>query len=568
MMVGNNSNKNNYMKNKILFISAIFCSVLLFLNGCQQVEDLTPSVSRFGVNSLTASFYGDESSENNFTSEIDYENGIIKVIFPYNYPLTSNNVLTMADLTNIRVVANLDDNVTVSPSLLYLDFTKDNFITVTDQMKEKKQYKILAEIRKSSQSKITSFELKSLGLSGIIDDDKKTISLISIDPIGEALADVTLSHGATINPDPRTAAMNYDNEFTLTVTAQDGVAKSVYTIKKEVPEKVEFGMRGGSAKVLWSKKLQADLGITILNQTNGIAVTNDYVVVNTRNQPSIYLDRKTGATLGTLGNMGPITGSLLNFYTTADDNDNILVSNLAPNAGTYKVWSMKGITGEPKLLIDWAASGTTAIGRKVSVRGNIEGNAIITAPILAAGNQFARWQIVDGVLVSQNPEIVTINGIGGSWNANADVVASDPTNVNGDYFVSYYAAPRKFAWVNGVTNTAKALGPEISGNWIQNATDYAVFNNCPYAVSNSINSFTWGSDDSIYLFNASSTSTFGSPIWTAPIGLYGGKDNGGQNANGTGDVALKVSKDGYYMYLYFMFTNGTVVCVQYDCIDM
>ena len=95
-----------------------------------------------------------------------------------------------------------------------------------------------------------------------------------------------------------------------------------------------------------------------------------------------------------------------------------------------------------------------------------------------------------------------------------------------------------------------------------------IFNNAAYVVSNSINSFTWGSDDSIYLFDASSTTTFGTPIWQAPIGVYGGKDNGGENTNGTGDVALKISSDGYYMFLYFMFTNGCVVCVQFDCIDM
>jgi len=65
------------MKKNTYSIVALVCSVLLLLNGCQQVEDLTPSVSRYGINSLNASFYGDESTENNFTSEIDYENGII-----------------------------------------------------------------------------------------------------------------------------------------------------------------------------------------------------------------------------------------------------------------------------------------------------------------------------------------------------------------------------------------------------------------------------------------------------------------------------------------------------------
>lgn len=556
------------MKKTILTFMTICCSVVIMMNGCQQPEDLTPSVSRYGINSLTASFYGDKSSENSFTSEIDYENGIITIIFPYNYPRNSENILTMDSLKHVRVEANLDDNVIISPPLLYIDLTKENFITVTDQTKKKRTYKVVAEIRKSAEAKITNFSLSALGISGIIDEENKTISLISIEPIGEVLAEVSISHGATISPDPRTIALNYDQEVKLTVTAQNGVDKAIYTVRKDVPNKVEFGMRNGSAKILWSKKLQSDLGITTLNMTTSLAVTKDYVVLNTRNEPGMLLDRKTGAKVGTMPNMGSIQGSLTNFFATADDGDNILICNLAPNAGTFKVWKINGVNGSPQLYIDWSTSGSTAIGRKLSVKGSLDGNAIITAALMGAAKSFARWQVKDGVLLSQTPEIIAINGIESAWNNNADVVATDPSDLTADYFVSYYAVPRKFAWVDGKTNTIKAQGPEISSNWIQNAADYTVFNNNPYAVNMSINSFSWGSDDKVYLHDASSVTTFTEPIWTTPIGTYGGKDNGGVNANGTGDAILKVSSDGYYMYLYFMFTNGCVVCVQYDCIDM
>lgn len=553
---------------KVYSILATLTAFLIILGGCQQVEDLTPSVSRYGINSLNASFYGDESSENLFTSEIDYENRVITIVFPYNYPRTSNNVLTMDDLKNVRVEANLDDNVTVSPPLLYLDLTRDNFITVTDQAKTKTDYKVVAEIRKSAEAMITDFSLNALGISGIIDEENKTISLISIEEIGEVLAELSISHGATINPDPASTALNYDQDVILTVTAQNGVDKTEYTVRKDVPEKVELGMRNGSAKVLWSKKLQSELGITTLHNTTSLAVTQDYVVVNTRNEPGMMLDRKTGEKIGTMPNMGPIQGSLTNFFATADDGNNILINNLAPNAGSYKVWRINGVNGTPELYIDWSASGSTAIGRKLSVKGNLDGDAIITAALMGDARSFARWQVKEGVLLSQTPEIVAISGIDGAWWNNADVVATDPTDLTADYFVSCYAPPRRFAWVDGTTNTVKARGPEISSNWIQNAADYTLFNGNPYAVNMSINSFTWGSDDKVYLHDASATTTFTEPIWTTPIGTYGGKDNGGQNANGTGDVILKVSSDGYYMYLYFMFTNGCVVCVQYDCIDM
>ncbi|MGC4234646.1 MAG: DUF5018 domain-containing protein [Niabella sp.] len=553
------------MKINIFFTYCIFLSFLVGVLGCQKVEDLTPSTSREGINSITASFMNDESTENLFESEIDHQNRVITIVFPYNYPRTSNNVLTTANLVNVRVKANLDDNVTVSPALLYLDLTKENYIDVTDQAKTVRRYKIVAEIRKSRDAFITNFDLSSLGLNGIVDEASKTISLISIESIGSVLANVSISHGATISPDPAQTPLNYDADIQLTVTAQDGVTKSVYTVKKAVPAKTTFGLRSGSAKVLWAKKINSELGISTLNLTTGIAATKDYLVVNTRTLNSIYLDRKTGQIAGSV-NLGSIAGNLTNFYHTADENNNILVCNLAPNAGAFKVWRIKGVTGTPQEYIEW--NDGQAIGRKLSVKGNLDGNAIITAAILGTGNKFARWKVVNGTLQSQTPEVVTITGLGGAWNNNADIVQTSATDASSDYFVSYYAAPYRFAWINGATNTVKALGPEISSNWIQNAADYAVFNNAPYAVHNSINSFTWGSDDAVHLYDVSSTATFGSAIWKAPIGIYGGKDNGGQNANGTGDVALQVSDNGYYMYLYFMFTNGQVACVQFDCIDM
>ena len=111
------------MKNNIFKLIIALASILFVLNGCQSPEDLTPPVSRDGINSITASFVGDESSENSFSSEIDHDNGIITIVFPYNYPTNSNKVLTLSELSKMRVSANLDDNVTISPALLYMDLT-------------------------------------------------------------------------------------------------------------------------------------------------------------------------------------------------------------------------------------------------------------------------------------------------------------------------------------------------------------------------------------------------------------------------------------------------------------
>lgn len=556
------------MKNKILsIISAI--AFLMGVSACHSPEEFNPTVERNIINSLTLSFLDDDSDDNSFTSEIDYVNHIITIVFPYNYPRLSDNVLQMSDLTKMRVIADLDNNVYVYPTLLFLDMTKENVITVKDQSGTSTEYKIVAEIRKSDECAITKFNLTSLGLSGIINESAKTISLISVESIGEAVADVSISHGATISPDPATIALNYDQEQKLTVIAQNGTSQSVYTVKKEIPNKIAAGLRANSAKLLWAKKL-TDVGITSSNMATGIAVTNDYVVINDRaNSNAIYLDGKTGANVGAI-NISSFAGSLTNFYATADEGDNILFTSFVASSGTVTMWRVRGVNGTPEKYIEFNA--TASIGRKISIQGSLDGNAIITAPYYATAGQFARWQVIDGALKSQTPDLVVSQGLG-SWGNNADVIYSDPTDPTSDYFAAFYSTPRNLCWFNGKTNTIRYNGPAISANWIQNAVDYKVFNKVAYVLSNSVNSFTWGTDDSIYLFDLAGNSLDNQPINFGDGGLginghYGAKALGGVNANGTGDVALKVSSNGYYLYIYFMFTNGYVGCVQCDCIDM
>ena len=50
-----------------------------------------------------------------------------------------------------------------------------------DQTGASTEYKVVAEIRKSNECAITKFNITSLGLSGIINESTKTISLISLE---------------------------------------------------------------------------------------------------------------------------------------------------------------------------------------------------------------------------------------------------------------------------------------------------------------------------------------------------------------------------------------------------
>lgn len=551
---------------------AIMLVILSFMSGCHEPDELLPSVSRDGINSITATFADGTGLFVGYLTE-----GSNEIVIPisYYYPESSNNQVTELQLTNMRVAANLDDNVIVSPALLYLDLTEENSIIVTDQVKTQKEYIIKGEIRKSDECLLEEFKLPSLDMIGVINEASKTISLVAIGNLEPALAELTLSYHASISPDPTATALDYNSDIELTVTAHDGTTKNVYTVKKEVPDKLLYGIRSGSAKLMFEKQLKVDCGITLDNLTGGIAVTGDYVILNTRTANSVYLNAKTGEKVGEI-DLGALKGSLINFYNTADDDGNVLICNLAPNAGSFKVWKLASVTATPELMIEW--DGGVPIGRKLSVNGSIDENAIITAPILAAGQQIARWTVVNGVLTSQTPEIVTMSGLTKGWGTNVDVVSSSDTDVTSDYFVASYS-DNTFAWVNGTTNAVRKKLDGISANYIPNAVDHIKFNNAEYVSLNWVNSFTWGSSDAVWLLDVSSdvnfegnleTKTCNAVIWESLRNVYGGKSVSPAvaNGNGTGDVALRVSDDGYFLYLYFMFTNGYVVGYQFDCIDM
>ena len=553
----------------------MFLASLCLISGCQQPDELMPPVARKGLNSIIASF---PDGTGGFTADTPESGNEIVIPIPYFYPESSDNQVTAELLKKMRVRAVLDDNVTIDPPLLFMDLTVDNKITVTNQRKEKIEYIVKSAILKSTACIVEDFSIPSLGISAVINENTKTISLPNFETDVPVLADLRLSWHATISPDPRVTAFMYDNDMELTVTAHDGVSKNVYTVKKEIPQKLPFGIRPGSAKLMFAKQLRADLGVAVPHLTGGMAVTKDYVIINTRNEKSIYINAKTGEKIGDF-DLGPVKGNLRNFYTTADAGGNVLICNLSQNDGTFKVWKLTSMTGSTELFIDWAENTTDAIGRKISINGNINQNAIITAPLLTGTNQrFARWTVVNGTLTSQTPTIITMSGLERGWTTNCDIIYTSATNVNSDYFVSSYS-DNTFAWVNGTNNQVRKKLAEIDRNYIPNAVDYIEFNNAKFVTTNHVNSFTWGAADQVWLLDVSSDVNFTgnltagtcpAVVWQCDRDVYGAKTIQPvvENTNGTGDVALRASEDGFYLYLYFMFTNGYIVGIQFDCIEM
>lgn len=574
------------MKTKLLsFLSGM--ALLMGTAACHDPYEASPDHYDENLTSMTATFYDDDRVENSFAAEIDHVNGIINIVFPYTYPAESESHLEMSDLTHVRVQCNLLSGASVEPALTWLDLSEDHQITVTGNDGTKKQYTITSEIRKSNLCVLSYFALPAFGLSGVIDQNSGVITVITADDLGQQNAELVLSHGATVTPDPRTELVDFDQDVKLTVTAQNGVDKKEYTVVKGNPVAIPSGF--STAELIWVKKL-SDYGIPVATGatdcTAGVAVVGNYIVINKVNNPNaIYVNLKTGQQAGTIdlsavGNSA--TGDLNNFRMTSDNNGNILICNSSKNNnGEMTIWRKKGLDGAIERYITCTYDGNQ-MGNQLSVTGSLDGDAIITATGNGSNIDFYRWVVKGGQLQSETPELVHINGYDGTCWGNADVVYVDPSNETSDYvsgayckFMDIETGSRGAALVNGVTNTIKSIGSQVvSSNWVINAVDIIEFNKVKYAVHNSINTFTWGSDDSIYMYDLSSgdlgtkATDFGASGLNVN-GQYGALACGNQPgiAANACDVKLAVSSNGFYMYVIFEFSKGCIGCVEFGCLE-
>ena len=553
-------------------------------------SDFTPETSAEPVTSVTAAIdLNGDGIDEEFSGQPD-ENGRIEIVFPYFYPEESDNQVTEEDLASVKVTGVLANNVTVEPVLLKMDLNTENHIVATDQIKATKEYVITGRIAKLTGCDITSFSLPDVNLEGIIAGEN--ISLVTMENFENKMtANLTLSPHATISPDPRETAIDWNSEVKLTVTAHDGVTKKEYTVAKDIPSKLPSGIRPESVTELFKKRLNADLGITGSDNTTGIAISGDYLIVNTRNQNAKVINRMTGENVGEMSGMSSILGSLKNYYMTSDDNGNILVNNLvnAATGGTVQMWKFSGkddiLTAQPVEYINWSAP--AGYGRKVSIIGSLDNDAIITATCgtdLPTGN-FAKWTVIDGVLQSQEPEIVTA---GTTWGTYQSDLMYTSTTAGSDYFMICNPADKLYK-LSGIDNSVKAeLNAVVSDNYLPNELDVYDFNNATFLAAQETNAVSGGDGDIVWLLDITNENDLSGSLMDGTVGYpscpavkwYSRNEYGSNalakaesstvntNMNGVGEILLTSSEDGYYLQLYIMFCDGYVAGVQFDCLDI
>lgn len=291
------------MKKNILYL---LLGILALTSSCQDPEYVLPTADRQGITSLTALFtsgpYVDKEAVVYTIADASVDKYVIPM--PWYYPENSDNE-TSEYMKAMRIQAKLAPNCTIEPVLSILDLTKENYFTYTDAQGYKKQICITGERVKSTKCQLLSFSIPSEDITGIIDEDHKTVSLISAEDLSSCLADYSLSAHATMSPDPKTEPLNFNSPVELTVIAHDGVTKQTYTIQKAVPDKIPYGYRKGSETELF----KLDMGVIGLPWTGAnapsLAVSGNNLVVclGDGTTTPAYYNASTGNKIGnvTLG---------------------------------------------------------------------------------------------------------------------------------------------------------------------------------------------------------------------------------------------------------------------------
>jgi len=548
----------------------------ILANSCLSPDYVSPTVTRQGITSLTAYF---TSGTNEDVAAATYtipdasttDNYVIPI--PYYYPASSDST-TEAYMTAMKVVAIIANNCKISPAINVLDLTQKSSFTFTSPDGTSRTITISGERVHSSSCAIKSFILTDEGVTGVIDEDSKTISLISTDDLSSCTADVTLSPHATISPDP-TAVHDYNSDVQFTVTADDGTTTATYTITKNLPNKIANGIRSNSANSLFSVDLTT-LGVTNADNIHPtLAVIGKYLVVNYGDGSTpIYLKKATGDKVGsiTLGSANA-TGSV-----TSDLNGNMLICNYATNGSTLNFYKTNSVTAAPSLYLSYNNETGFSMGSRIHIQGDLSSNAIIVATCDGPSSQyFVRWIVTDGVIGSPN---IVQAGTSSQWNGfdgNAKVV-SRTTDVSNGYFLGYYDGGNDniYYFNNSNVTTANLTGQSNGSGWGYNNSclDVRTFNNIQYLALYAIGYWPdWGLPATAYLYNVSSLSNFSDAVDTSPALYYSTTETAytsiGYASDGrTGDVLLFPTTDGYKLDLFYIDnTSLGVGCIEFDCID-
>ena len=546
-------------------------ALALAFTGCAEEENVAPTANREGITSLSAYFtsgtYQDKLAAQLSTTSSETTDYVIPI--PYYYPEESDYVPS-EDMKAMKVTAKLENNCFLSPGLGVLDLTKKNEFTYTNPYGEQKKITISGQLTHLNKCAIKSFMAEPGDLSGVIDEDSKTISLVTMDDLSKMTADVVLDPHATISPDP-SVPHNFNDGFEFTVTADNGVDKSTYKVMKQIPQKIDNGYRAGSEKELFVNDMTT-LGVKDPNAIHPtLACVGNFVVLNLGDGSAPqYFRKATGSKVGTIAlGEAKATGAI-----TSDNAGNMLICNYADNGQTLNIYKTNDVTKAPTKLISYTNGLGVGIGARLHVQGDLNSNAVITATPYSCNNAI-RWIVKDGRV--GNPENILMSVA--AWGAQDDaakVVGVDAEGKNGS-IVDYYQGGVCQMYYLSDWKTSANLVQDNSGNaWGYNtaAIDVRPFNKARYLALFEMGYWPdWGLTGHLYPYDASNPAsvtgtTDGSSMLKYAYTIPDNFGSVGYASDGRfADVLVTPSEDGYFLYIFYASnTHLSFGGIQVDCI--
>ena len=546
--------------------------------ACHQPEYVEPTADRQGITSLVAYFaFGPYEGQELGRLEIadpDVDRYVIPI--PWYFPETSDDITTPY-MTKVRVRASLQANCKIEPSLSVLDLTEENHFRYTDATGTTRDIVISGERVKSNKCELISFTLKRPSLNGVIDKASKTVSLITANDLSVGEASVTLSAHATISPDPA-EAHNYNEGFTFTVTAHDGVTKAEYRVEKNIPQKIDYGINVTSAEKLFNLDPASGLGLPAFNTKANVSlgVLDSDLIVNIGDGSAPRFYNKIVATYGgtiKLGDAVP-TGAI-----ASDEKDHLLLCNLAEPGEVFKIWKTSSVNQAPTLLLSFVNEQDLQLGQEMKVIGNVEEEAVITVTYpglegVTTSGRFHAIHLVNGeVVASEVLDLYTANGFfWGSGPASSTCVVSGSPQMDAGWYSCVYSE-NTLKWFKPDLSVGSALPGEgdgsdgdapgggyyVNGNVDPNNLDSKCFNNARYLVLFVSNHFPkWWPGPQLYMFDITNGSLSGkiydSPQTAFSVNyMYDFQYQTGSNDGfgACGDAILAPSADGYMLYIYY-----------------
>ena len=360
-------------------------------------------------------------------------------------------------------------------------------------------------------------------------------------------------------------------------TADNGVDKAVYTVMKEIPEKIAKGFNANHTELLFNFDPVSNFGAP--NYAVGVGPTlaalgGRLVVCYGDGSTPVYLNGLNGSKMGEINLGSAQAGSVTN-----DEAENLLIVNHANGGETVNIYRTASVKDAPTLFHSFTNSSTFPMGAKIKVIGNIDGDAIIIVPNegiagVSSSSEFTVILVRGGAVAGVQAMNIASTGVawGGAPVNTAGIAAAgiDPT---AGVFESMYD-PSNFHWIKSDGSIGVELGSDSSG-WGKNPNciDTKRFNNATYAALFVVSHFPhWGMGPELYVFNADDPAAIsGDNVWDSPaLAMKNNAIDWYQTADAgiaSGDVVIAPSANGFKMYVYYYDHNsGVIGGYATDCI--